>query len=111
MVERGQRKDKQIREALMLAAKRIDPRDPESRTYLAVAAEKVVIAAADGDLASFQEMANRLDGKAVQQLDVTTTHERPASEWTESELDAAIARLAAGKAEKATSAEKPGRVH
>lgn len=112
----GQRKDKLIRDALMLAAKRAIDGDEQGRTYLAKAAEEVVIAAANGDLAAFKEMADRLDGKAVQQMDVTTTHERPASEWNESELDAAIerarlARLAAGKAPKAPGPEKPGRVH
>ena len=112
----GSKRDKLIREALMVAAKRVDESDPQSRTYLAIAAEKVVIAAADGDLAAFKELADRIDGKAIQQMDVTTTHERPASEWTESELDAAIerarlARLAAGKAPKAASPKEPGRVH
>ena len=112
----GQRKDKLIREGLMLAAKRVHDGDPQGRIKLAIACEAVVEAAVNGDLASFQEMANRIDGKAVQQLDVTTTHERSTSELTESELDAAIAlaratRLAGGKEAKAGSPAKPDRVH
>lgn len=110
----GSKRDKLIREALMLAAKRTI--DGDGRTYLAKAAEEVVIAASNGDLAAFKELADRIDGKAHQSMDVTTTHERPASEWTESDLDAAIerarlARLAAGKAPKAPSPKEPDRVH
>jgi hypothetical protein len=113
----GQRKDKLIREALRVAALRVVDGDPKGRIALAIAAEKVVNAAVEGDLAAFKEMADRIDGKAVQQMDVTTTHERTVAEWTESELDRAIARLKAtsggtgGKAAKAASAPKSDRVH
>jgi hypothetical protein len=62
----GSKNDKLIREALMVAAKRVHKGDPEGRIKLALAAEKVVEAAVEGDLASFQEMANRLDGRATE---------------------------------------------
>lgn len=109
----GQRKDKQIREALMLAAHRVDENDPQSRKKLYVAAAKVVEMAVQGDLAAFKEMADRIDGKAPQSLDVTTTHERSISEFTEAELDTAIARLAAAAREtaKAGGKAKPDIVH
>lgn len=97
----GQRKDKLIREALMLAAKRVHDGDPKGRIKLAIAAEAVVEAAVAGDLAAFKEMADRIDGKAVQQMDVTTTHERTVGEFTAAELDAAIARLGASSGEAA----------
>lgn len=60
----GSKTDKLVREALMVAAKRIHKGDPEGRIKLAIAAEKVVEAAVEGDLASFKEVADRLDGKA-----------------------------------------------
>lgn len=88
----GQRKDKLVREALMIAAKRVHDGDPQGRVKLAIAAEKVVEAAVNGDLASFKEIADRLDGKAPQSMDITTTHDRPVREWTLSELDAELAR-------------------
>lgn len=78
MAERGQRKDKLIREALMLAAKRVCEGDLQGRTNLAVAAEAVVAAAAKGDLPAFKELADRLDGRAIQatesQVDINVTH-------------------------------------
>ena len=62
----GQRKDKQVRDALLLAVNRIHDGDPSGRRKLTVAAEKVVEAAVGGDLAAFQEIANRLDGRPAQ---------------------------------------------
>ena len=112
----GSKRDKLIREALRVAALRVVDGDPRGRIALAIAAEKVVEAAVNGDLQAFKEMADRIDGKAVQQMDVTTTHERSPTEWTASELDGEIARLlaariASGKAPKAPGAGKPDRVH
>lgn len=112
----GSKRDKLIREALRVAALRVVDGDPKGRIALAIAAEKVVNAAVEGDLAAFKEMADRIDGKAVQQMDVNTTHERSTSELTESEIDAAIAlarsaRLVGGKEAKAGSPAKPDRVH
>jgi hypothetical protein len=102
----GQRKDKLIRDALMLAAHRVQEGDPEGRKKLAVAAAKVVEKAVEGDLAAFKEMADRIDGKSTQPVDVTTRHEPSISELDEAELDRRIRelRIAAGKAPKA---EKP----
>jgi hypothetical protein len=82
----GQRKDKQIREALMVAANRIDENDPQSRKKLYVAAAKVVEMAVQGDLAAFREMADRIDGKAPQSLDVTTKQERSVDQMSDDEL-------------------------
>ncbi len=108
----GSKRDKIVRDALRLAAMRVVEGDAQGRIALAVAAEKVMQSAVDGDLAAFKEVADRLDGKAHQSMDVTTTHERSATEWTEPELDAAIerariARAANGKAAKAEGSSKP----
>lgn len=74
----GQRKDKLIADALRMAAVQVVKGDKLGRSRLRIAAEKVVLAAMDGDLPSFRELADRLDGKAIQQnestVDVTVTH-------------------------------------
>ncbi len=105
----GQRKDKLIREALMLAAHRVHDDDPQGRKKLAVAAAKVVEMAVEGDLAAFKEIADRIDGKAPQSLDVTTTHERAASELSDAELTAIIAGRGGseGTAEEKAGKAKP----
>lgn len=74
----GSKRDKIVRDALTLAAKRVVEGDPQARIALAIAAEKVVEAAVNGDLASFREMADRIDGKSIQAtestVDVNVTH-------------------------------------
>jgi hypothetical protein len=87
----GQRKDKLVRDALMLAAKRVHDGDPDGRIKLNVAAAKIVELAVEGDLAAFKEIADRLDGKAPQSVDVTTRHEQPITEWTDADLERIIA--------------------
>jgi hypothetical protein len=87
----GQRKDKLIREALMLAAHRVHDEDPQGRKKLAVAAAKVVEMAVAGDLAAFKEIADRIDGKAPQSVDVTTRHEQPVFELSDADLEKIIA--------------------
>lgn len=88
----------------MLAAKRVHDGDPQGRTKLAVAAEKVADAAANGDLAAFREMADRIDGKAPQALDVTT-YDGDIAERPDSELEAIIR---AGRSGNGTAAPKAG---
>lgn len=92
----GQRKDKLIRDALMLAASRVHDADPQSRKKMAVAAEKVVEMAVGGDLAAFKEMADRIDGKPHQSMDMTSTHERSIEQLTDAELAAFIVRRREG---------------
>lgn len=109
----GRKSDKLWRDALMVAVKRTDV---DGRVLLAKIAEKCVLAAADGDLSAMKEIGDRLDGKAPQSLDVTTTHERSIGELNAAELSAEIARLKAalafgGGAEEAISAVESDRVH
>lgn len=84
----GRKSDKRWRDALIIAAMRTDA---EGQTYLARIAKKCVEAAAEGDMQAIKEIGDRIDGKAPQSLDVTTTHERAASELTDAELTAIIA--------------------
>jgi hypothetical protein len=102
----GSKREKLVREALMLAAKRVHEGDPEGRIKLNVAAARIMELAVEGDIQAFKEVADRLDGKSPQSLDVTTRHEQSVSELDEAELDRRIRelRIASGKAPKA---EKP----
>ena len=88
---RGAKPDKLIRDALMLAVNRIHDGDPDGRKKLAIAAAAVVEKAVEGDLAAFKEIADRIDGKAPQSLDVKTTRELSISELTDADLAAIIA--------------------
>lgn len=112
---KGAKPDKLIRDALMLAANRVHDGDPDGRKKLAIAAAAVVEKAVEGDLAAFKEIADRIDGKAPQSLDVTTTHERPITEWTLEAIDAELARRGvtpvAGAKKDTLSAAKPNGLH
>ena len=66
--------------------------DSEGQTFLAKIAKKCVEAAVEGDMQAIKEIGDRIDGKAPQSLDVTTTNERPIAELTDSELAAIVAR-------------------
>lgn len=65
----GRKADKLIGDALRVAAKRVIEGDDRGRTYLAKAAEEIVIKASEGDVMAFKEMADRLDGKPKQALE------------------------------------------
>jgi hypothetical protein len=62
------RKDKLWRDALMLAVKR---EGIDGRVLLAKAAEACAEAAANGDLAAMKEIGDRIDGKAIQQTEIS----------------------------------------
>lgn len=68
-VNKGGRKDKLWRDALMVAVKRADGDDP--RPFLARIADKCVQAALDGDMQAVKEIGDRLDGKAIQATALT----------------------------------------
>lgn len=107
----GQRKDKLIRDALMLAVNRVQEGDPQGRKKLAIAAAAVVEKAVEGDLAAFKEIADRIDGKAPQSVDVTTRHEQPITEWTDADLERVIADRSTSRTGVAAKAEGPQKPH
>ena len=107
----GNKRDKLIRDALMIAVNRVQEGDPQGRKKLAVAAAKVVEMAVEGDLAAFKEIADRIDGKAPQSVDVTTRHEQPITEWTDADLERVIAERSAGSARVAKASEGPQKPH
>lgn len=112
----GKKLDSLWGDAIRRAIKRREEDDPHALEKLA---ERLLdMAMSDGPqaLGALKELGDRLDGKAHQSLDVTTTHERSASELPESELDAAIAaaraaRIAGGEKAPAGGKAKSDRVH
>lgn len=89
----GKRRDKLIRDALTLAAMRVHEGDPQGRTKLALAAAKIVEQAVSGDIPSFREMADRIDGKATQQIDVLLNDDVRLDELSDDELAAYLGAL------------------
>lgn len=68
--------------------------------------------AADGDIAAFRELADRLDGKAVQQTLLTadvTTHS--VEQMTDEQLAIIAAGGSAGTVEASAGAEQPDDLH
>lgn len=96
-----------VREAILRALEK-GGKPPEEA--LVPMAEKMIAQAADGDVASFREIADRLDGKPSQQIDMAVTR-APAPELTEDELK----RIATGGGTRASlpkpSEEKPTEIH
>lgn len=107
----GNKRDKLIRDALMIAVNRVQEGDPQGRKKLAIAAAAVVEKAVEGDLAAFKEIADRIDGKAPQSVDVTTRHEQPITEWTDADLERVIAERSAGGARAAAKTQGPQKPH
>lgn len=107
----GNKRDKLIRDALMIAVNRIQEGDPQGRKKLAIAAAAVVEKAVEGDLAAFREIADRIDGKAPQSVDVTTRHEQPLTDWTDADLERIIADRGASRPRIAAKAESQTKPH
>lgn len=108
---KGGKPDKLIRDALMLAVNRVQEGDPQGRKKLAIAAAAVVEKAVEGDLAAFKEIADRIDGKAPQSVDVTTRHEQPITEWTDADLERVIADRSTSRTGIAAKAEGQTKPH
>ena len=80
---------------------------------LAKIAQKCVEAAVEGDMQAIKEIGDRIDGKAPQSLDVTTTHERAVSELTDAELAAIVSSRGSsnGAVEAPAGKAKPNPIH
>ena len=96
-----------MREAIMKALEK-GGQSPEDA--LVPMAEKFIEQAKAGDVASFREIADRLDGKPSQQVEMTVTRGEP-KELSEDELK----RIAAGGSPRIagpqSSPAKPSEVH
>lgn len=69
---KGAWSDKAFRDALRIAVMDKEDGLPKIRRL----AEKLVAAGLGGDIAAIKEVADRLDGKATQQIEATITDER-----------------------------------
>ena len=74
------------------------------------AAESLLTEAANGQPWALSMLADRLDGKAAQSVDVTHTHKK-VTEYTDAELVAIAFGSSAGDAESQASAGQPPGVH
>lgn len=102
--------DKPWREALRRALARAAGKNGGVAEGLDSIATAVVSLAQQGDMQAIKEIADRLDGKAAQSLDVNMSHERPIAELTDAELSSVIAAQhpgGSGTAEAKTGPAKP----
>jgi hypothetical protein len=82
------RTDKPFTDALRIAAHQVDKRTKVSK--LRLMAEQAVKQAAAGQMWAIQFIADRLDGKPVQESHNTHDIKRDAADWTRAELVALI---------------------
>lgn len=73
----GKRAEKLFADALRLEAKRLVEGDPEGRIALQVSASKLMEAAVAGEPWAINMVADRLDGKAKQQTELTGADDGP----------------------------------
>jgi Family of unknown function (DUF5681) len=66
----GRPKSRTLSEAYRKELAKVIPNDPEGRTFAEVIARQVVLAAAKGDLGCAREIADRVEGKPRQSLDI-----------------------------------------
>ena len=116
---RGSKPEKLIRDAIALALnEKVEVRDGDNNVQtvkkLRLVAQRVVDMAVEGDLGAIKEVADRMDGRPVQQVDMTV-EEVTAQEATDAALNDIIAyhsrRSRNGTAKKANGSEEPDSVH
>jgi hypothetical protein len=89
----GKSRDKLFTDALRLELNRFDPNDKEKRKKVNTLAEKLVECAIDDKQAwAFNLIADRLEGKAAQQIDHNVIDNREISEYSDAELTAILRR-------------------
>lgn len=84
------RSEKPFADALRIAINDADPSDPKGKRKLRRIAEKLVECAMNGEQWAVQMLADRLDGKPLQQTEVSVTR-LAAAELGDDELAAVIA--------------------
>ena len=88
----GRSGEKIFTDALRLELNRIDPQDKDKRKKINRLAEKLVECALDGEGWAFNMIADRLEGKAAQQIDHNVIDNREISEYSDAELSAILRR-------------------
>jgi hypothetical protein len=87
----GKSGEKLFTDALRLELNRVDPQDKDKRKKINRLAEKLLeCAIEDKQSWAFQQIADRLEGKAVQPIEHKTADDRPIEEFTDAELTAII---------------------
>lgn len=111
----GKRSDKPFRDQLRRVLAE-DTEDENGNTVkkLHALARRVVKEALDGNVAAMKEVGDRIDGKPVQQLDMTVSEATP-EEVTDDVLNDIISdyarRRGNGASKKANGQEKPDKLH
>ena len=89
----GRSGEKVFTDALRLELNRIDPNDKEKRKKVNRLAEKLVECAIEDKQGwAFNLIADRLEGKAAQQIDYNVIDNREISEYSDAELSAILRR-------------------
>jgi hypothetical protein len=88
----GRSGEKIFTDALRLELNRVDPQDKDKRKKINRLAEKLVSCALDGEGWAFNMIADRLEGKAAQQIDHNVVDNREISEYSDAELSAILRR-------------------
>jgi hypothetical protein len=89
----GRSGEKIFTDALRLELNRGDPQDKDKRKKVNKLAEKLVeCAIEDKQSWAFQQIADRLEGKAAQQFDHNIVDNREISEYSDAELTAILRR-------------------
>lgn len=88
------------RDAVRVASLVVDDNDPLKRRRIHIAAEALLNAACDGDVAAMREIGDRLDGKAVQAIEAVIEERRSvirapepartANDWTADHSPSAV---------------------
>lgn len=105
---RGAWTDKRFRDALSMA---VNENTPEGIKKLRAMAVKLADAAAAGDLQAIDMVANRLDGKPAQDLNVDASVSHEIADLTDAELARRIKHELASLAGRSGAAKDQGRLH
>lgn len=97
---RSGRQKRPFAEALEIAVNRIVDGDPKARKRLAIIAEKLALAACGGDMDAIKEVANRLDGRPAQQLQLMPDDDDGFDGDTSTQVALLIKRCRGGKSDE-----------
>jgi HPt (histidine-containing phosphotransfer) domain-containing protein len=105
---RGNWSDKRFREALSIA---VNEEGPDGVKRLRTMAVKLAEAAASGDLQAIEMVANRLDGKPAQDINVESSVTHELASLTDRELADRIQRELAAIAGRGGTPKDQGKLH
>ena len=71
----GRPRRKPLSDAYREALEQVSPDDPQGRTYAQIIAERLIHSAMRGNVQAARELADRAEGRTVQQVDLANTDE------------------------------------